>query len=364
MPFSNMLKKGRGFGLAFFFIYLFMWATPASAVDAYFRLENQWVSEPEPLSATIDDWGSEFGKGERQWAISEFALGVRYKFLDVSVQQRALADARINSKAAEFYGRIAREENLQPGTKVPVHIQVNGFSAQGLRLGYWHDASNWTLAAGVTLLQAKHLMHGTLNGEFEATAVDEFSANATVDYMYFRDALFKRPDIDTAEGQGRAFDVSATWSPTASWDLSVEAMDLFAEIKWKDAPFTVAEAETDQKNYDEDGYAVFSPLYSGRQGYRDVFHQKLDPRYKIATAYSRGAWSAHLEGQYQFGYGFAGIGAGYVLQNDASIKALYWLELQSIELQLNKAKWHLSLAADQVSWSNMKALQLNIAYGI
>lgn len=363
MQFSTAKKKGRGFGLAFFFVGFSLWSVLVTAGGPYLHLDSQWLSEPEPLATTIEDWGSEFAKGERQWVTTDLALGVRYKFVDISVRQRALADVRMNGEAAEFYGRIASKEALQVGDSVPVHIKINGFSAQGVRLGYWHEESDWSIAAGVTFLQAKHLMHGTLDGQFAATGADEFSASASVDYFYFRDGIFKRPDITTAEGEGRAFDFSASWSPNDNWDLNIELQDLFAEIRWKDAPYTIAEAHTERKSFDDEGYAVFSPLFSGRQGYREVFHQQLDPRYKLAAAYKRGVWSAHLQGQYQFGYGFAGVGAGYHMQNGIQIKGLIWPELDSVELQFQKEKWQLGLGLDRLSWSEMQALHLTLSYG-
>lgn len=359
---TRRLLTGWSCGSTLFLLFFFV--NPAYAeVDLFSRTQTQLVSELESLDSTIDDWGSELQRGERQWAVSRFELGARYSGVELSVQRRALADLRFNADAAEFYSRVEAEVALTPGETVPARITINGFSAKGLRLGYRYSAANWTLGAGMTWLKTTHLMSGELQGQFTAVAVDEYSVEADVDYFYYRDIIFKRPNINTSEGEGKAFDVTLAWQLSERWQLDMEAEDLFTEIHWTDAPYTTATARSDRKSYDEDGYAFFNPLFSGRQGYRDTFVQQIDPRYKLGARYTRGAWSAQLKGQHQFGYGFAGIGAGYQFSSGSVVKALVWPELDSVEVELKYGQWSAGLMLDHISWPKMHALSLNLSYG-
>ena len=352
---------GRGFGLA-----LFLFCTTVIPIQAdvgiFTRFDTQLISEFEPLHTAIGDWGTGMLDGERQWALGTFEVGARYSGVEVSVQQRALADLRINEEAVKFYSLVEAEKALVPGATVPVQIRINGFSAQGLRLGYQRDIANLTMAAGVTWLKASHLMSGELRGQFAALAIDQYSVDAEVDYFYYRDIIFKRENINTARGEGAAFDLRIAWRPTERWYFEAQGEDLFTNIRWRDAPFTIATAKTNRKNYDEDGYAFFNPLFSGRQGYRDTFTQEIEPRYIMKSRYMQGDWSLYLEGRQQFGYRSSAVGAGYTAGSGANYKFLFWPTEQIYELEIARGKWSAGLKFDHISWSEMHSFSMNIAY--
>lgn len=358
----NILSRlGRCCGAALFF---FPVAVPVFAgTDFFSRFETRLVSEVEPLKSTIDEWGSDLQRGERQWAVSQFEFGSRFSGVEFSVLQRALADLRVNADAIEFYSRLKNTIPLTPGETVPLHIRVNGFSAAGIRLGYRYEMANWTLGAGVAWLKTSHLMSGELNGQFRALATDEYGVDADVNYFYYRDVIFKRPNIETAEGEGVTIDVAVAWQPSANWRLEANARDPFTELRWEQAPYTVATAGTERKSYDEEGYAFFNPLFSGRQGYQDEFVQRIDPRYQLAVRHTRGAWSFHAEAQYQFGYGTGGVGTGYASTNGNEYKVLVWPEYDAIEFGFKRGAWQASLALDHISWAEMKSLALSLSYG-
>ncbi|AZT85652.1 hypothetical protein EHN06_20015 [Marinobacter sp. NP-4(2019)] len=354
-------KTGWGFGPALFFIIGFFSQANAE-IQPFGRFENQIVSEPEPIRTTIKDWGKDFERGERQWSVNHLEAGVRKDGVELSVFARALVDLRMNDDAAEFYGRIARKEPLEVGESVPVRVRANGFVGQGLRLGYRHQAGSWSVTGGAALLKARYLMSGGLEGRFTATSESDYDFNARVDYVYYRDVIFKRPDVDEADGLGWSFDLAADWQPDENWAFSFRAEDLLARIRWDDAPFTEAAADTDQKRYDEDGYAVFEPLLSGREGYRN-FTQHLDPQLRVDTSWLNGPWSAHLRGLYQFDQGLLGLGGGYQFGNGLAVRGLVWPELEAIGVELEYRRWQASIGADHLKWRDIQALTLAVSYG-
>lgn len=355
-------RKGRGFGPALFFVVASTNACSTLAGEVFGRFETQLVSEPEPIKTTLSDWGSEFDSGRRQWAVSHVEAGFRELGFEISVFSRALADLRVNPEAVSFYGRIARKEELNDGDRAPVNLRVDGFSGSGVRSGYRYEMNSWAVAGGISVFKTRHLMSGGLNGEFRALAENEYDFSADVDYLYYRDVIFDRPDLEEASGVGWSFDLMANWQPSEQLDLTLRAEDLFAKIRWSDAPFTLAEANTDNKSFDSDGYAVFAPSISGREGYRDTFYQGLDPRFYGAAEWREREWLAFLHTQYQFGYGYYGLGFGRSLKSGAQLTAGYWPRLESIQLGLEFGKWQGTLSADQFEWSRVRSINLGLSY--
>lgn len=332
--------------------------------EVFARFESQSISEPEPLRTTLSDWGSEFASGERQWSVNHLEVGVRHRRgVELSIQQRLLADLRMNREAVAQWGRIERKEPLVPGDRVPVRVQVDGFSAQALRLGYRHEVESGWIGAGVSVLRARHLMLGELDGELLATGEQDFDFNAEVDYVYYRDILFARPDVQEADGVGWSFDLAAQWRSGSHWQFDARADDLMAKIRWRDAPFTRATANTDNKSYDDDGYVIFDPILSGREGYQDRVYQRIDPRYRLVAEYSREAWLLTVRGQYQFGYGFAGFGGGWQYADGSRLRALYWPRLESVGVEYERGRWRFGLALDSPRWQQVKALGLTLSRG-
>lgn len=326
-------------------------------------LQMEMHSEPEPIADSRDDWGSRFEAGERQWLQSELEFGIRYRGVELSVERRALADLRLNSEAAEFYGRLSRREPLTQGETVPVHIDINGFAADGLRLGYrYQKARSWVGVSGA-LLQASHLMSGGLDGSFTATSEQDYDFNALVNYYYYRDPVFGRPDVEKPTGLGWSFRILGHWQVGEHWWLNARADDLLAKIRWKDAPYTDAEAHTNRKRYDEQGFAIFDPLLSGREGYQDRFYQKLDPRYQVTAGFSRGGWSGHVKGRRQFDYSLFGAGGGYRFDENVKLQASVWPALDALDLELEYGRFRLGISMDDVEWQDLKFFNLNLAYG-
>lgn len=357
-------KTRWGLGPAFFFGSLLSGPLAASGYQLFGGFSSTLVSEPEPIRATLKDWGQEFQGGGRQWGLARLEAGVRLDSgVELSLFARALADLRLNDEAAEFYGRISRKERLQPGEQVPVQVRVNGFTGHGLRLGYRYHYDAWRAGVGLSVFRANHLMAGTLDGQFTAIDDSDYNFDAEVDYVYYRDVIFGRPSVQEAAGLGAGLDMFLSGWVGESWYWSFRAEDLWARIHWEDAPYTVAEASTNQKSYDDNGYAVFAPLFSGVEGYRERFVQELDARYYGTLRYRRDAWSAEIRGQHQFGYGYVGVGLGHRIGDDLSVTGLFWPQYSQLGIEVAYERWVGTLALDRLSLSGAQALSFAVTYG-
>lgn len=347
------------------FFGLFTLSTPVWAgYELFGGFSTTLISEPETIKTTLKDWGSEFDRGERQWGLARLEAGFRLESgLEVSMFSRALADIRMNEEAVAFYGRISRKEPLEQGRQVPVRVRVNGFTGHGMRVGYLHTDDQWRFGVGLSVFRTSNLMSGNLDGQFTATDETDYNFDAQVDYVYYRDVIFKRPDVQKASGLGIGLDLSLARQLDEHWSWSIEGRDLLARIRWEDAPFTIAQASTNQKSYNNDGYAVFAPLISGTEGYKDSYIQQLDARYYGAVKYQRASWSAEVRGQYQFGYGYLGLGAGKQFANGITMTGLWWPEYDQFGVEVSLGKWAGVLAVDQVEWEKVQAVTLSISYG-
>ncbi|MCW8196761.1 TonB-dependent receptor [Proteobacteria bacterium 005FR1] len=328
------------------------------------RFEADLLSEPEALDRSFQDWGTGFEEGERQWALAVAELGLRYRGFEISFQQRAHLDLRINEEAAELYGRIARKEALVPGEVVPMDIQVETFTAEGLRIGYRTGNLDWSINGGVTYLDAKQLISGDIQGDITATGARDYDLNLEVDYSYYEDAIFDRPLQTEPEGQGWAVDLGGSWRIDEHWQVSASVEDLFARIYWEDAPFTRARGHTDRKTYDEDGYAVFQPLISGREGFRSRYVQEPGARYRARIQYRQGSWTAAMHGRRQFGYSLGGFGLGFLTAGGQSLDLIYWPQLESTALQYGIGRVQAQLSIDTGDWEEARSVALSLRYGL
>lgn len=327
------------------------------------RFEADLLSEPESLDRSFQDWGSGFEKGERQWALAVAELGLRYHGFELSFLQRAHLDLRINEEAAELYGRIARKEALVPDEVVPLNIQVETFTAEGVRIGYRTGNLDWTVNGGVTYLDAKQLISGDIQGDITAIGSRDYDLDLQVDYSYYQDSIFDRPLQAEPEGQGWAVDLGGSWRIDEHWQVSASVEDLFARVYWEDAPFTEARGHTDRKTYDDDGYAVFQPLISGREGYHSRYVQELGARYRARLQYSRGSWAAAVHGRHQFGYTLGGFGLGYLTAGGQSLDLVYWPQLESTAVQYGIGRLQAQLSIDSGDWEEARSALLSLRYG-
>jgi hypothetical protein len=70
-------------------------------------------------------------------------------------------------------------------------------------------------------------------------------------------------------------------------EASFLVRDLLGCIYWKNVPYTTAEADSDVKYINSDGYQAFRPTIKGYEGYKS-FTQKIPLKTDVALAYSAG----------------------------------------------------------------------------
>ncbi len=354
--------KRWGFGPAFFLVFLGAEAWAAEEPELFGQLQVQAISEPEPVKGMLGNWGDEFEGGKRQWLYGRAEFGVRYASgLDVSLFTRAQADVRLNEEAASFYGKVKRDDALTPGEKTAVRVSVQGFIGNGLRMGYRFERNDWQVGLGASLFRADYLLEGDLWGEMRATSQEDFSFQANIDYVYYRDLIFGREDASRPEGIGWNGDISFLWQPLERLRFELVADDLFARVRWTDVPATRTLEPVSLEQRIEDGKQAPAGLWGERT--IDRYYQDIDPRYRIRMDWNADTWHGTVRGQYQFGYGYLGLGLGRRFDNDVNVTGLWWPEYEQFGIEASRGKWAGYVVVDQVKWEKMQALTLGVSYG-
>lgn len=357
----GITKKGFGCALLCFSVLISNAGTADTGIVAHWRTDL--FSEPEPIYPTIKDWGDTFERGEHQWLSSEVLLGYRWRNgLEFGALARAQANTRINPEAAELYGRIQREESLPEGQQTHLALTASSFSAQGLRLGYRHRFEQGWVSLGLAYLQTDHLVDGELNGTVLTQANDAYQVQAEVDYVYYQDPIFKRPDFDQASGEGVVADVALHWQINRHWALDAQGRDLASKFKWERAPFSVGQANTERKQSGEDGYTHFNPLFSGREGYRKSHTQRLTYRIDAQLIRSSDCWQLIGHWRHQFSVDHWGVGAGYISSGGHQWQATVWPQRDALELAWKAPRWRIALQADNVTWQQAHSLSLALEF--
>ena len=353
--------KRLGFGPAFwFFILAPLSASAESGVFASMTLDG--YSEPEPLMDTLDEWGESFEKGERQWLLNEFEIGYRLNNgLSTAAFHRSLASTRINERAAQYYGWIERNEPLTDST-VPIELTVSGFAGQGVKLGYSRRQDRWSASAEVSVFQANYLMDGGLSGTLTTNTDGSYHIAADVDYRYYRDSLFNRPNIDRPNGIGHALDLKLSYQVTDVWELAMQADDVLASIEWDRAPYTVASANSQRQTDDNEGFVSFNPLFEGTEGYRNNYRQDLDPRYRLSSKLQSGHWVLKPHFEHQFGTLMPVLGVARRWQSGGEWELSYDVERRTLGVVISNNRWAAGFAIDTVKLDEAKSLHFSLTY--
>lgn len=363
MAVKHHAKRGRRFIAALFFSLTPQIVAAATAADLFGRFDLSAVNELEPIKSSIDRWGQDFDGGERQWILAYAELGVRIDSLEVSVFSRALADLRMNDEATRFYGRISRGESFAPGQTIPVKVAMEGFTAEGIRVGGVWTHNNLKIRSGLSIFRADNLYSGGLDGAFETTAGNEFELNAAVDYQYHRDILLRRPDVETANGTGVAADFYLEYRPHPELALELSIEDIGTQIRWREAPFTVATANTERRPTGSSGFSGLKPTIEGVEGYQERYTQRLSARYRTVVELGDGPVRLRAEAAYQFSDTFAGIGLKLLNDDTRSATVTYFPKFKTLALGYRQNRWFVTLAADSLDEQKMRAITTSFGYG-
>ena len=286
----------------------------------YLQLDTFLYSEPVPIKALDNDWQAPLESGDVILTSDRLEAGVRWDRWQLGAIKRYDYFYRFTPDTAALVHASKNKTPLETGQRYALNLDANSLESFGVRLAYSFEVKKGlTGQAALSLLRGQEFVAGAIWGEAEAISDKDFDASFEVDYAYSEDLLFDRI-TPRPSGSGYAIDLALDWRPSRAWRLQLRALDLLSKILWRDAPFTTASGNSDNKQYDEQGYVIYKPVISGLESNRDsnqriprkLFfegHYLLENQLVVVGRYAnyeiKDFWSAGLG--YQWGESLAGL---------------------------------------------------------
>ncbi|RVU84404.1 hypothetical protein EOL70_13045 [Leucothrix sargassi] len=346
-----------------FFYYLII-SLPVSA-QPYVDMDSFFSSEPISLKAIDDDWQGEYHpNGEKLTASVWLESGFKKNGWALGALYREEHLYNFTSDTADLYYTISNDADLDPNRTYNIALDAYRFRGLGLRLANEYPITpKLNVSVGGSLFSASKVLEGSLTGSASAETSDTYDYQFEGDYVYDKDVLFGRPNTKAPNGIGLALDVGLDWKPTKQSQIKLNIRDLAGAIHWKDAPYTVAQANSDNVTTDEDGFSSVNPILSGFEGYRSSYTQHLEPSANLSAQYqptgSRYTASAKLK--YINDDVFYAIGGQKAFAN-SQLALHYWPNINTLEMGWSGKQLDLSLAIDDVDFSDARTFWLSLTY--
>ncbi|PKH01240.1 hypothetical protein CXF72_17655 [Psychromonas sp. MB-3u-54] len=335
-------------------------------VQPYFIADSFSYSETVSIESTLHGWeGDNFESGEQQWTWNWFELGVQYQHWAVGIVQRYDYALQFSPETADFFWLVANKKDLPVGKQYDLNLQVNALHSSGVRVSYANSLTNtFNYRVGLTYLQANYMINGQIKGNATAVGNSDYDYQAALDYAYTTDDIFDRV-VDEPTGKGFALDLEFSYQITPSTHWQFQVRDLFAKLYWKNSPYTEGNSTSERKEYDENGYVSINPILTGYEGTRDVYVQKLQPRWYSKVSHQLTShYTAVLQYRYQYDRALFSLGGNYKLGNNNRLGVNYWPINQAAEINWNYHKIQLAVVTDALRSSAVKTFGLSFSYGL
>lgn len=273
-------------------------ATLTDRPDGVF-IEGQGFAADNALSLQaifFDKWEGPFTPSERNnldiyWKTD---TGLVYRGWRIAGFYRGELFAETNKDTVEILRMINLEQELPVGRKFEIDLKGEGFSAHGIEVsrGISLDSFVTGITVGFTAryMKGEMVQEGTIKGDATATGPTSYDFDLSLDYIYDENLIYDRRDTSSGTGDGYSFDFGVRYEFSKRLLGEVLVRDLGGRIYWRDVPYTTADATSDVKSFDEDGYQVYRPTIRGYESYKD-FTQKIRQKTDIIISYTDGPFT-------------------------------------------------------------------------
>lgn len=285
-PFTKLRQKGRVFRP---FLYGLMTLVPVlgychESPRLSFEFDSVNYSEATSLHSVAGHWGDPVTSGNDTMSLSRLYLGYQQGSFSFQTVIRKDIYYRYANDTVRFVYLTANQLPLQENERYQLTIESDKSTSKGFRFGY----NTWLrddveISAFISLLTATDLQHGSLNGSAMVVDSNDYDFSFYSDLVYRKDPLYDR-ETEKLSGKGYSFDLSLLFRVNEYWDITIDLFDLAGELKFNNATFTTADATSDIKNFDENGFVIFDPVISGIEGNKS-FTYKFNRQYHLAIDY-------------------------------------------------------------------------------
>ncbi|MBT4836160.1 MAG: hypothetical protein HON94_02310, partial [Methylococcales bacterium] len=251
----------------FYFIILLCYPTIVYSNDLqiFTDISSLTYSGSVPIKAYTDDWKTEdFQQSDFAFSFNQATVGVKYKNWSLAWLSRYDYWLEFSEDTAELYYKTQNDQDLDANRQYQLSLEIGHQISQGWRASYeWFFNKNNSLTMAISWLKANWLIDGKINGQAVATNINDYGFDLAVDYLYSEDRLFDRVNYTEPEGHGFAVDIGLNYAVTNRWSINLFIKDAFAEIQWKNAPQTIADATTNVSIRNLDGSLNVRPIIQG-----------------------------------------------------------------------------------------------------
>ncbi len=334
----------------------------AEGFSTYLSINSFSHSEPTALKSIIDDWDEKIYPGDLAFSVSRAEIGVEWKKWQLGYIYRYDYYFEFNADTALLKHHVENKIEFTPGKQMDIYLSANTLIADGLSLRHQENLGNVTISVTASYLRGKRFMSGKLAGEAELLTDKDYDMSFDVDYYYSKDKLFGRK-VESPDGRGYAIDFNMDWKFDDKWNFNINITDLIARMYWYNAPRTIATANTDTKEYDEDGYVVFRPVASGLETNND-FVQTIPSKLFFSTKYMLEKNSIVFEYHDYELKKFYSVGASHNISTNKELKILYNLTAEAIKLSYHTKIFRIMLTTDDIELNRARTfgLQFYINY--
>lgn len=335
----------------------------ADEYQPYVTIQSIAYSDSVAIEAIADNWQPPFYGGDTALTYNKIESGVHWQAWQLGIFERCDYLLEFAPQTAEFLYLTKNHLPLAPGKEYELYINALHNCSHGVRMGHMKQLTS-TLRANLAIsyLQSNALIDGSLKGSALVTAEKNYDFQFDVDYLYSRDALFKRR-IDRPEGKGYTLDLRLDWQPSEEISSQLEVVDLISRVYWSEAPYTIATATSDTKTYDEDGYLRYDPAISGYESYRR-FVQTLPRKISLAAQYR---WTDNFEALAEYQdfeiEHFTNIGVGWWPGGGHHLQGIYNITAKAVVMRYRWRQLHFELGGDKAQINQVRYFVFQLSYG-
>jgi hypothetical protein len=336
----------------------------ADEYKPYTKFEILLDSDSVPIKSALNDWrGDKYThNGNKQKATLWLESGVSYSDWGIAGLYREESYLEYNSDTADFFYGV-QNNTLDENRLYDIDLGINRFRGQGVRL--FHDFSNKDIKVrvGTSVLHASKIIDGSLTGRASSVTAQNYDVNAFLDYLYYKDSVFERPDVVTPLGLGVFVDLEIDWSVNNRLNISTQVKDLYSAIYWDKVPYTKADIISDNQSVDSNGYTSIDPIMTGIEGYKDKHNSRLyySANFSLDYAITPGEYDALVKIKKTKYESLTGFGLSKYLNRD-SISAVAWIDNNSLELTYKTDVFGISINLDDIYLPDSNNIGLSINY--
>lgn len=256
-------------------------ATAAVSAHLHYFLAN----DPLSVSEYQDKWqGAYHPRDGRNVGLMSQRADIAFQLagwrLGAFQRREALIDS--NRDATDLVHLYKTRGQVAAGQLFAVSLNYQAYDAMGWRVDkawQWQFAksSELTLGIGCSILEGRRVRAGAANGSVTSLGAGKYNYALGIDDADTRKTYpFQTPG--EPEGRGQAWDLGLSLKTHDVLRLELLVNDLLANIRWRDIPSTVANANSGVTTTDANGYIIYTPALSGRNSRRN-FTQTLPVRW-------------------------------------------------------------------------------------